>query len=353
METPCPSKSDCGGRCLGLAGVSQQTGLARPIFHIGGVDCLGNFGQHCGIGLGHLFPRGDPGLIEPTLIDLADAFDFGQVVLQVANRDHNAAPFGHNRDRLVHQIAGVFDDLVGHLNGRVNRGVHRVDGSIDRVRGNGGDFSYGGIRLGNGAINRGPNIWEIGRQRGCAMPQPEPLALALHRPLLQRARRHPSFVAGALLSALLGAAALLSLLWSPYPPAAINIPNKLAAPGAHVVCVAGDGGFAHTWAELEMLRRMNLDITVLVLNNQILGYQKDAEDSIFGAHTDACYFAEVDHAMIARACGCEGLAVASARELGAALDAAFASAGPTLIDIRTDPAARPPITAFEGKFKAR
>lgn len=47
-----------------------------------------------------------------------------------------------------------------------------------------------------------------------------------------RARRHPSFVVGAALSALVLAAAALSLLWSPYPPAEIDIPNKLAPPSA-------------------------------------------------------------------------------------------------------------------------
>jgi peptide/nickel transport system permease protein len=47
---------------------------------------------------------------------------------------------------------------------------------------------------------------------------------------MRRAWRHPSFVGGALLSALLVGAALLSLLWSPYPPAEIDIPNKLAPP---------------------------------------------------------------------------------------------------------------------------
>ncbi|MDO9283842.1 MAG: ABC transporter permease [Aquabacterium sp.] len=47
-----------------------------------------------------------------------------------------------------------------------------------------------------------------------------------------RAVRHPSFLAGALLSALLALAALVSLVWAPYPPAEIDIPNKLAAPSA-------------------------------------------------------------------------------------------------------------------------
>jgi peptide/nickel transport system permease protein len=48
----------------------------------------------------------------------------------------------------------------------------------------------------------------------------------------QRALRHPSFVVGGVLCALLVAAALLSLVWSPYPPAEIDVPNKLAPPSA-------------------------------------------------------------------------------------------------------------------------
>jgi peptide/nickel transport system permease protein len=47
-----------------------------------------------------------------------------------------------------------------------------------------------------------------------------------------RARRHGSFVAGGLLCAMLLGCAALSLVWAPYPPAEINIPNKLAAPSA-------------------------------------------------------------------------------------------------------------------------
>jgi peptide/nickel transport system permease protein len=48
----------------------------------------------------------------------------------------------------------------------------------------------------------------------------------------RRAVRHPSFAVGALLTAVLVAAALLSLVWSPYPPGEIDIPNKLAPPSA-------------------------------------------------------------------------------------------------------------------------
>jgi peptide/nickel transport system permease protein len=49
---------------------------------------------------------------------------------------------------------------------------------------------------------------------------------------LARARRHPSFVVGTALTALLILTALLSLVWQPYPPGDINIPDKLQAPSA-------------------------------------------------------------------------------------------------------------------------
>ena len=47
-----------------------------------------------------------------------------------------------------------------------------------------------------------------------------------------RALRHKSFVAGGMLTALLAAMALLSLVWTPYPVAEIDIPSKLQPPSA-------------------------------------------------------------------------------------------------------------------------
>ena len=44
------------------------------------------------------------------------------------------------------------------------------------------------------------------------------------------ARRHPNFVAGALLTLAMGSMCMLSLVWTPYVPGAIDIANKLMAP---------------------------------------------------------------------------------------------------------------------------
>ncbi len=124
---------------------------------------------------------------------------------------------------------------------------------------------------------------------------------------------------------------------------------KVARPDAPVICVTGDGGFGHVWSELETARRMRLPVIVVVLNNQILGYQKHAELSLFGDVTDVCDFEAVDHAAIARACGCAGTRVERPGDLAPALRDALANNAVTVIDVITDQRAYPPITSFEGK----
>lgn len=121
---------------------------------------------------------------------------------------------------------------------------------------------------------------------------------------------------------------------------------KAARPGASVYCVVGDGGFGHVWSELETARRMGIQVALLVLNNGILGYQKHAENLKFGAHTSAVEFGPVDHAAIARAAGCNGIRIESARDIAPALQAASESEVTTLIDLLCDEHAFPPITAF-------
>ena len=131
-------------------------------------------------------------------------------------------------------------------------------------------------------------------------------------------------------------------------PAAIGA--KLAAPQSPVVCIAGDGGFAHMWAELESAKRLGVKVVVIVLNNQILGYQQHAEDVLYGGHTDAVALGPVDHAAIARACGCEGIRVEQAADFQGALNRALKAPVTTVIDVLIDPKAYPPITIFEGKL---
>jgi acetolactate synthase-1/2/3 large subunit len=127
----------------------------------------------------------------------------------------------------------------------------------------------------------------------------------------------------------------------------LAIGAKLADPTSRVIAIVGDGGFAHCWAELEVARRHRLPVTVVVLNNGVLGYQRDAEQSRFGDETTVCEFGPIDHVGIARAVGCDGVAIRHVSDIEAALQAATEAAGPFVIDAYVDPRALPPVSAFE------
>ncbi|WP_405162649.1 acetolactate synthase catalytic subunit [Nocardia sp. NBC_01499] len=122
---------------------------------------------------------------------------------------------------------------------------------------------------------------------------------------------------------------------------------KAARPSAPVICLVGDGGFAHCWAEIETAVRENLDVVVLVLNNAILGYQKHAEIVQFGRPTSAVELGHVDHAQIATACGAHGDTIHTDVELREALSKAIVDSATTVLDVITDSDAYPPITGWD------
>lgn len=121
---------------------------------------------------------------------------------------------------------------------------------------------------------------------------------------------------------------------------------KLARPEANVFAVVGDGGFAHCWSELEAARRLDIPVITIVLNNQILAYQRHGEEWFSYHHSDASDLGPVDHAAIARACGCFGERVASPEDFAPALDRALRSGLPAVLDVMTDDDARPPLTHY-------
>ncbi|WP_069162435.1 acetolactate synthase catalytic subunit [Nocardia altamirensis] len=122
---------------------------------------------------------------------------------------------------------------------------------------------------------------------------------------------------------------------------------KAARPGSPVICVVGDGGFAHCWAEIETAVREHLAVVVVVLNNSILGFQKHAEIVQFGRPTSAVELGHVDHAQIATACGAHGRTIHSDVELRDALVKAIVEPTTTVLDVITDPDAYPPVTGWD------
>ncbi|WP_176086129.1 acetolactate synthase catalytic subunit [Martelella sp. HB161492] len=122
----------------------------------------------------------------------------------------------------------------------------------------------------------------------------------------------------------------------------------IARPDAPVIALVGDGGFAHSWAELETAVRHAVPLVTIVLNNGVLGFQKDAETVKFGQYTSACHFHAVNHAEIARAVGMASSRIDAVGDIAPVLKAAIAARKPHLIEIITAPDAHPALSIFAG-----
>ncbi len=108
----------------------------------------------------------------------------------------------------------------------------------------------------------------------------------------------------------------------------------LAAPGRKVVSLTGDGGFNMMLGELETARRMQLDFTIIVVNNAASGYVKALQHLMYGAGSyHASDLAETNYAKVATALGCAGIRVEAPGEFGPALRQAFAMNGPVVLDV--------------------
>jgi acetolactate synthase-1/2/3 large subunit len=116
-------------------------------------------------------------------------------------------------------------------------------------------------------------------------------------------------------------------------PMGFGIPAALGAKIVHperpVVAVCGDGGFGMTMNGLMTAIEHDIPITVVVFNNNALGWV------LHGSGPFAAEFKDFDHAGIARAMGCNGVRVESPAGLAPALKDALAARVPTVIDVRT------------------
>jgi acetolactate synthase-1/2/3 large subunit len=117
---------------------------------------------------------------------------------------------------------------------------------------------------------------------------------------------------------------------------------QLAMPDATVGGLTGDGGFNMVIGELETARRMELGVTIIVVNNAASGYVKALQHLMYGQGSyQSSDLADTNYAEIANAMGCHGIRVSSPDELPAALQAGFAERKrPTVIDVMVtrDPA---------------
>ncbi len=111
----------------------------------------------------------------------------------------------------------------------------------------------------------------------------------------------------------------------------------LAHPDRQVVALFGDGALGFTLGDLDTLARHRAAVTAVVGNNGIWGLEKHPMRALFGQALIADLAPGTRYDQVAEALGVPGEVVREPDELGPALDRAFASRGPTLVNVLTDP----------------
>ena len=118
---------------------------------------------------------------------------------------------------------------------------------------------------------------------------------------------------------------------------------KVAQKDKKVFSLSGDGGFGHVWSELETAKREGIHTVAAVINNEILGYQKIAEEALLGQSTCATTLTETNLAAMAEAVGVKGIRVEKPEDIMPAIEEALAHDGSVVIDIVCEPYCVPPI----------
>ncbi len=114
---------------------------------------------------------------------------------------------------------------------------------------------------------------------------------------------------------------------------------KCAAPERPVLCFTGDGGIWYHLTELDTATKCGINAVIVVNNNHSLNQEQGGVESVYGGRTpgsdELWLFPDADFAKMAESMGCFGITVNQPRELAGALDAAFASGKPAVVDVKT------------------
>jgi len=120
---------------------------------------------------------------------------------------------------------------------------------------------------------------------------------------------------------------------------------KLAHPQRQVVLLLGDGAFGFSGMEFDTLARHGVQVVGVVGNNGIWALEKHPMEAIYGYSVAAELTPQTRYDRMAEALGCHGELVRSPGELRPALERAFSSGRPALVNVLTDPAVAYPRSA--------
>lgn len=120
-----------------------------------------------------------------------------------------------------------------------------------------------------------------------------------------------------------------------------------------VVVITGDGSLQINIQELDTLNRLGLDLTIIVMNNSVLGMVKNFQDMYFDGRDQSTKkgYSSPSFANIAMAYGVKAYRVVNEAELDSALNLIVDHQGPLLIEIMMDGATEcRPRLAFGSKL---
>jgi acetolactate synthase-1/2/3 large subunit len=111
----------------------------------------------------------------------------------------------------------------------------------------------------------------------------------------------------------------------------------VAHPDRQVALMLGDGAIGFALGDLDTLVRFGANVVMVVGNNGIWGLEKHPMEQWFGYSVAAELRPGTRYDLVLEALGGHGELVTKPAELGPALDRAFATAGPSLVNVCTDP----------------
>ncbi len=112
---------------------------------------------------------------------------------------------------------------------------------------------------------------------------------------------------------------------------------KLAHPDRQVCLLLGDGAFGFAGMEFDTMARHGLPIVGVMGNNGIWALEHHPMKFLYGYSVAAELRPETRYEQMVEALGCEGVLVREPGELRPALERAFESGKPTLVNVLTDP----------------
>ncbi|MDN5892951.1 MAG: acetolactate synthase [Nocardioides sp.] len=121
---------------------------------------------------------------------------------------------------------------------------------------------------------------------------------------------------------------------------------RIARPSSQVVLLLGDGAAGFSLMDVDSLVRQNLPVVMVCGNNSAWGLEKGPMQMLYGYDVAADLAPRTPYHEVVKALGGAGESVTDPRQIGAALDRAFDSGVPYLVNVITDVDAAYPRNTF-------